>query len=270
MRLNRSMTPDAPVSCDLSDAVATITLNRPAALNSLTRKARTALLDHLRHAAADEATRAVVITGVGRGFCVGQDLREHADAFDVGEKGPISTVAEHYNPIAREISRMPKPVIARINGVTAGAGLSIAMLADFRIAAQSASFTTAFAGIGLSCDTGASWTLQRLVGPARARELLFDASPIGAQRALEIGLVNEVVADDDLDAAVQTLAARLASGPTLAYAAMREVLDYAATHTLEESLEFEEPRMQATGSSQDHRRAVASFLTKEKPTFEGR
>lgn len=270
MRLNRYMSNESPVLYDLSDAVATITLNRPSALNSLTRQARTDLLDFLRRAASDETARAVVITGAGRGFCVGQDLREHAAEFDVGEKGPISTVVEHYNPIAREIARMPKPVIARINGVAAGAGLSIAMLADFRLAAQSASFTTAFAGIGLSCDTGASWSLQRLVGPARARELFFDATPIAAPRALEIGLVNDVVADDELDAAVGTLARRLASGPTLAFAAMREALSYAATHSLDEALDFEEPRMAATGSSQDHRRAVASFLAKEKPTFEGR
>lgn len=269
MRLNRHMTSDAPVLYDLTDAVATITLNRPAALNSLTTQARVDLLAALRRAASDEAARAVVITGAGRGFCVGQDLRQHAEELAAGGEGPFTTVSEHYNPIAREIAGMPKPVIARINGVAAGAGLSMAMLADFRIAAQSASFTTAFAGIGLSCDTGASWSLQRLVGPARAREMLFDASPITAERATEIGLVNSVVADDELDAAVDALARRLAAGPTLAYAAMREVLGYAATHTLDEALDFEEPRMHATGSSDDHRRAVEAFLAKQ-PTFEGR
>lgn len=265
------MTSEAPVLYDVSNSVATITLNRPKALNSLTTEARVELLDALRRAASDESARVVVLTGEGRGFCVGQDLREHAEQLASGGSGStLSTVAEHYNPIAREIARMPKPVVARLNGVTAGAGLSIAMLADFRVAVESATFTTAFAGIGLSCDTGASWSLQRLVGPAHARELLFDATPIKADRALELGLVNTVVADDQLDATVEALVARLAAGPTAAYAAMREALMFASTHSLDESLDFEEPRMMATGATEDHSRAVTSFLAKEKPTFEGR
>ena len=156
----------------------------------------------------------------------------------------------------------------QVNGVAAGAGLSLAMLADFRIAAPTAKFTTAFAGIGLSCDTGASWSLQRLVGSARARELLFDARTIDADEALRIGLVNRI--EDDALAAAQSWAARLAAGPTLAYAAMRDALEFASNHSLVESLAHEEPLMIRTGSSDDHRRAVDAFLTKQPPTFEGR
>ena len=262
--------PVSSVRYECSDAVATITLDRPSSLNSLTTDAKTALLEALRRAAGDPGARALVITGAGRGFCVGQDLREHAEQLAAGDEGPFTSVRDFYNPIARAVASMPKPVIARVNGVAAGAGLSIAMLADFRVASASATFTTAFAGIGLSCDTGASWSLQRLVGPARARELLFDPSPIDAHRAEQIGLVNQVVADDELDAVVDALAARLAAGPTLAHAAIREAVTYAATHSLDEALDFEEPRMMSTGTSEDHRRAVEAFLAKRKPTFEGR
>ena len=173
-----------------------------------------------------------------------------------------------WGPIATTLAQMPKPVIAAVNGVAAGAGLSLAMLADFRIAAPTAKFTTAFAGIGLSCDTGASWSLQRLVGSARARELLFDARTIDADEALRIGLVNRI--EDDALAAAQSWAARLAAGPTLAYAAMRDALEFASNHSLVESLAHEEPLMIRTGSSDDHRRAVDAFLTKQPPTFEGR
>lgn len=262
------MSSSIEVIVTVDDTVATLTLNRPDSLNSLTDTAKTALLAGLRQVGDDDAVRAVVLTGAGRGFCVGQDLREHAEQLDAGSKGPFESVTRYYNPIATLVAQMPKPVIAAVNGVAAGAGLSLAMLADFRVASPGARFTTAFAGIGLSCDTGASWSLQRLVGPARARELLFDASTIDADEALRIGLVNRI--EDDALAAAQQWAQRLAAGPTLAYAAMRDALEFASTHSLVESLEHEEPLMIRTGSSDDHRRAVEAFLAKRTPRFEGR
>lgn len=262
---------DSPdVLLDRHDGVATITLDRPDSLNSLTDTAKTLLLSAVREVADDDATRAVVLTGAGRGFCVGQDLRQHTEQLLAGSRGPFESIERYYNPIALCLAQMPKPVIAAINGVAAGAGLSLAMLADFRVAARGAVFTTAFAGIGLSCDTGASWTLQRLVGPSQARQLLFDPSTIDAERALDIGLVDRLVDDGEALDAAQEWAARLASGPTLAYAALRDALAYASTHSLAESLAHEEPLMIRTGTSDDHRRAVEAFLAKEKPTFEGR
>lgn len=250
-----------------TDAVATVTLNRPDSLNSMTEEMKGALLQTLREVAADASVRAVVLTGAGRAFCVGQDLREHTEQMAAGSQAPFESVKRYYNPIAECLATMPKPVIAAVGGVAAGAGLSIAMIADFRVASPASRFTTAFAGIGLSCDTGASWTLQRLVGPAMARELLFDPRTVDAEEALHIGLVNRI--EDDALTAAQAWATRLAQGPTMAYAAMREALAYASTHSFGESLAFEEPLMMRTGTSDDHRRAVESFLTKSTPTFEG-
>ena len=175
------MTSEAPVLYDVSNSVATITLNRPKALNSLTTEARVELLDALRRAASDESARVVVLTGEGRGFCVGQDLREHAEQLASGGSGStLSTVAEHYNPIAREIARMPKPVVAAVNGVAAGAGAAFAFACDLRIAADTAAVNLAFAGVALSCDSGASWTLPRLVGAGRALDLLLRPRTISA------------------------------------------------------------------------------------------
>lgn len=269
MGLNQAMTAVNLVQTELTQGVLTLTLTRPESLNSLTRDLRTELLSALRHAAEDEAVRVVVLTGAGRGFCVGQDLREHVELLHEGSDAPFTSVRETYNPIARTMASMPKPIIARLNGIAAGAGLSLAMLADFRLAAESARLATSFAGIALSCDTGASWTLQRLVGPGRARELLFDPTPIDARRAETIGLVTRTVADHELDDAVNSLARRLADGPTMAYAAMREALTFAASSTLGEALDFEETRMITTGASEDHRAAVEAFLEKRPPRFSG-
>lgn len=262
------MTTDS-VLYQVADGVATITLNRPDALNALTNEVKVSLLEALRVAAADETVRVVVLTGAGRAFCVGQDLREHVSELEANPGTPLGTVAEHYNPIALEIHTMPKPVIAAINGVAAGAGLSLAMLADLRIAAASAKFTTAFAGIALSCDTGASWTLQRLVGPTRAMEWLLRPQPVSAQVALDAGLLTEVIGDDEFGHTIAARARELADGPTLAYASIRAAVAYSATHSLDDSLTFEETKMALTGTSRDHRVAVDAFFAKEKPTFTG-
>jgi len=258
------------VSYGVAAGVATLTLNRPDAMNSLDTSTKEQLLAALERAAVDAEVRCVVLTGTGRAFCVGQDLREHAD--NLAGKGldeVWSTVDRHYSPLARTLATMPKPVVAAVNGVAAGAGMAIALACDWRVAADSASFTTAFTGVGLSCDTGSSWTLPRLVGRGKAMELLLWPRSVTAAEALEMGLVNWVFPADSLAEEVAHIAARLAAGPTLAFAAVKEAVQYAACHSLADSLAFESQLMARTGSSEDHRNAVRSFVAKEKPSFTG-
>jgi 2-(1,2-epoxy-1,2-dihydrophenyl)acetyl-CoA isomerase len=250
-------------------AVATITLNRPAARNALTTETKDALLDVLLQAGADAGVRAVILTGAGSGFCAGQDLREHAEQLDSGAES-LDTVRRHYNPIVTAITGMPKPVVAAVNGVAAGAGASLAFCCDFRVAAAGASFLMAFARVGLGPDTGASWTLQRLAGTAVAAELLMLAEPVSADRALSLGLVTSVVADGELPAAARELASRLAAGPTAAYAAIKQSLLFAASHELAEALELEADLQQRLGRTRDHQAATRAFVNKQQPTFEGR
>jgi 2-(1,2-epoxy-1,2-dihydrophenyl)acetyl-CoA isomerase len=250
-------------------AVATITLNRPDELNALDTPTKEALLAALREAAQDEQVRAVVLTGSGRAFCAGQDLREHAGKLASGEP-PLSTVHDHYNPITLAIAQMPKPMIAAINGVAAGAGAAIAFACDLRIAADNAAFTLAFSQVSLSADSGASWTLPRLVGTAKAIELLFNPQKIGVREASQLGLVNEIVPADRLREHVTALAARLAAGPTVAYASLKASVHYGAAHTLAETLEFEDAMQTRCGATADHREAVEAFLAKRPPDFAGK
>lgn len=257
------------VRWDLDGAVATITLNRPEARNALTTEMKTALFAALRQAEVAAAVRAVIITGAGPGFCTGQDLREHAGILEAGEAA-TDTVRLHYNPIVMAITTMPKPVIAAINGIAAGAGAALALACDFRIAARQASLLMAFARVGLGGDSGVSWTLQRLAGFGRAAELLMLADPLDAPRALEYGLLTSVVDAADLPAAARALADRLAAGPTAAYAAIKEALSYAAGHGLAESLEKEAELQAAAGRTADHRAATLAFTRKQQPRFEGR
>jgi 2-(1,2-epoxy-1,2-dihydrophenyl)acetyl-CoA isomerase len=249
---------------DMADAVATITLDRPDAMNSLTAEVKQSLLDALRRAAADPEVRAVLLTGSGRAFSAGQDLREHAANLEAG-RGLADTLREHYNPIVELITTMPKPVVAAVNGVAVGAGASLAFACDLRVASERAKFALAFAGIGLAPDSGASWTLQRLVGRGRAAELMLLGEPIDAARALELGLVT-IVAEDVLKTA-QDLAARLAQGPTLAYAATKRALAYSATHALPDALAMEADLQDECVATHDHVNATRAFLAKEVPTF---
>ncbi|AYY14302.1 enoyl-CoA hydratase [Actinobacteria bacterium YIM 96077] len=259
-----------PVRYAVEDGVATITLDRPESMNSLDTATKVALRDHVERAATSSDVRAVVLTGTGRAFCVGQDLGEHAEALNRGDADLGQTVHEHYNPTVRALVTMPKPVIAAVNGIAAGAGASYAFACDLRILADSAGFNLAFTGIGLSCDTGSSWTLPRLVGWAKARELLLLPRTVDAAEAERIGLATEVVAADDVLDRALVLARQLADGPTRAYGAIRHALDYAAVHSFEDALATEAEMMQLTGNTQDHRDAVEAFLAKQKPTFHGR
>ncbi|WP_433477399.1 enoyl-CoA hydratase-related protein [Spirillospora sp. CA-142024] len=254
---------------DVSDGVGTITLNRPDGMNSLTAEMKEALRAAVVRAAADPAVRAVVLTGAGRAFCAGQDLREHGDNLAAG-KGLDDTVRRHYNPIVLAIAGMRKPVVAAVNGVAAGAGASLAFACDLVVASDRARFATAFTGIGLAPDSGMSWTLQRLVGRAKAAELLLLGEPVKAPEALEMGLVTRVVPADELAPASVELARRLASGPTVSYGAVKAALDFAATHDLASALEREAELQDECEKTSDHHNATEAFLKKQQPTFEGR
>jgi enoyl-CoA hydratase/carnithine racemase len=260
--------PDS-VLYDVTEGVATITLNRPDAMNSLTAEMKQELRDAVERARDDDAARAVILTGSGRAFCVGQDLREHAANMADG-KGLDGTLHRHYNPIVSALAGMPKPVVAAVNGVAAGAGASLAFACDLRVASEKASFATAFTKIGLAPDSGMSWTLQRLVGYAKAAELLLLADPVKAAEAERIGLVGRVVPADDLGPAAWELAERLASGPTRAYAAVRTALAYASDASLAEALKKEAELQDACAATADHSGATEAFLKKEQPVFSGR
>lgn len=251
-------------------AVATITLTRPEVLNALNLAMKEELLEALIAAGADEGVRAVILTGSGRSFCVGQDLREHAALLAAGDPKLATTIREHFNPLVLTVATMPKPVIAAVNGVAAGAGAALAFAADFRFAADDAAFTTAFSHVGLAADTGVSWTLQRLVGYGRASALLMLADPFSASQALEMGLINVVVPGHALLVNVAELATRLASGPTASYAAVKEALAYAATSDLPAALEREAELQARCGATVDHRSATTAFLAKQQPVFTGR
>ena len=261
----------APVLLDVVESVATITLNRPEAMNGLDVATKDLLLEIVHQVAGDETVRCVVLTGSGRAFCVGQDLKEHLAGLTGEAEVPLSdTVTKHYNPIMLALATMPKPVIAAVNGVAAGAGASLAFAADFRILVDSAGYNTSFAGVALSCDTGSSWTLPRLVGTAKAMELLYFPRTVSAQEALELGLATQVVTADELAQAVGELARRLADGPTVSFGSIRQAVAYSAAHPLEESLAFEADKMALTGGTEDHLAAVNAFVAKEKPVYQGR
>ncbi len=258
---------------EVTDGLATVTLNRPEAMNALDTATKDALRDALVAAGGDQAVRAVLLTGTGRAFCVGQDLKEHVATLRAERRDGerlMETVRRHYNPIARAIATMPKPVVAGVNGVAAGAGAGFAFAADCRVVAEDASFNTAFAGIALTADSGVSWTLPRLVGPARAADLMFFPRAVGAAQALEWGIAQQVVPTADLPRAAAEVARRLADGPTLAYAAIKESLAYAAAHSLPETLEQEGDLQERAGTSRDHRTAVEAFVAKDKPVYVGR
>ncbi|GIM95998.1 enoyl-CoA hydratase-related protein [Paractinoplanes toevensis] len=255
---------------DRTDAVVTLTLNRPDAMNALDVDLKVALRDTLASLESDRSCRAIVLAGAGRGFCVGQDLREHAEQLESGHTD-LDTVRAHYNPIAQRLASMPKPVVAAVRGMAAGAGASLALLADFRIGGPSTGFLMAFANVGLAGDSGVSWSLPRIVGHARAVELLLLAEPVRAQRAYEIGLLSRLLEDDDqVLPQAQELAARLAAGPTVAYGAIKRELSIGDAGTLSDALAAEAQAQAICGGTADHKAAVASFLAKQKPVFEGR
>jgi 2-(1,2-epoxy-1,2-dihydrophenyl)acetyl-CoA isomerase len=262
--------PAVLVEPDAADsAVVVITMNRPQRRNALTVELKEALLAAVTGVAADGGVRAVVLTGSGAGFCVGQDLREHAATLQSGEGAQFDTVAQHYNPIVRALAGMPKPVVAAINGSCVGAGLGFALACDLRVAAAGTTFATAFAAIGLTADSGLSASLVHSLGAARAAELLLLGEPFSAEQAAQWGLVRAVVPPEQvLDAALE-LARTLAAGPTLAYAEIKKALALGAVSPLDDVLAAEGAAQTRLGHTKDHVGAVEAFLAKRRPTFEG-
>lgn len=252
---------------ELDGPVATLTLARPSSLNALDRGLRTELLAAIGDAGRDDAVRVVILTGEGRGFCSGQDLKER---FEPGTAAIAREVRDRYNPIVLGLRRLEKPVIAAVNGVAAGAGVSLALACDIRLAAETASFTLAFARIGLVPDSGASWFLPRLVGYARAAELVFTTDPVGAAEAERIGLVNRVVPGERLLDEARALARRLAAMPPRALAYAKRELERALATDLETALDYEASMQGLAARTADHVEGLAAFLEKRPPRFEGR
>jgi 2-(1,2-epoxy-1,2-dihydrophenyl)acetyl-CoA isomerase len=254
---------------DVVPAVAVVTLNRPDRRNALTRELKGALRAALAQVAADPAVRAVVLAGSGPAFCVGQDLGEHAAALRADAGSALETVERDYNPIVRELAGMPKPVVAAVNGTCVGAGLGFALACDLRVAAAEARFSTAFAAIGLSADSGLSALLVHCLGAARATELMLLGEPFTAEQALQWGLVRAVVPAEQVLPTALELARRLAEGPTAAYAEIKKALVFGAVSPLDAVLDAEGAAQARLGRTGDHARAVEAFLAKQRPTFQG-
>jgi 2-(1,2-epoxy-1,2-dihydrophenyl)acetyl-CoA isomerase len=248
------------------NGIARITLNRPDRLNSFTR----AMHGELRDALANLGeARVVILTGAGRGFCAGQDLNDRAvapgEAVDLGE-----TVDECWNPLIRTLAALPQPIIARVNGVAAGAGANIALACDLVIAGKSAKFIQSFSALGLIPDSGGSWHLPRLVGQARALGLALTGEPLSADKAAEWGLILKAVDDDQLDSEVDAVATKLAALPPLGLAAIKEIIRSSWSRSLEEELDLQRDEMRRLGFTQDYREGVAAFLEKRPAKFVGR
>ncbi|GAA4908311.1 2-(1,2-epoxy-1,2-dihydrophenyl)acetyl-CoA isomerase [Nonomuraea thailandensis] len=260
----------APVVVERDGAVAVVTLNRPERRNALDGKTKAALRGALEDVAADAAVRAVLLTGAGGAFCAGQDLAEHAAALRDDPAHAFDTVEEDYAPVVRLLATMDKPVVAAVGGTCVGAGLALALACDVRVLAEDAVFATAFSAIGLTCDSGLSATLTRAVGEARARELVLLAEPFGAQEAVAWGISGRVVPRDEVGTQGRALAARLAAGPTAAYAESKRLIAQAWGRDLAATLAAEARAQARLGLSADHAAAVEAFLAKRKPVFEGR
>jgi 2-(1,2-epoxy-1,2-dihydrophenyl)acetyl-CoA isomerase len=251
---------------DVAEAIATITLDRPEALNALTVPMKTELLAAFGVIARDRAVRAVVLTGAGRAFCAGQDLKERLEP----GAAPLEVeVRERYNPIIAAMRGLDRPIVGAINGVAAGAGASVAFACDIRLAAEGASFILGFARIGLVPDSGATWFLPRLVGPAKAAELALLGDSLSAADAERFGLVARVVRADALAGEARAVAARLAALPPRALALTKRALERSWSVDLDAALEDEAYRQGIAGATQDHAEGLAAFIEKRPPRFTG-
>jgi len=264
--LQERMTDATTVLYDVSDAVATITLNRPQVYNAFNQQLHSELADALKQAERDPAVRCVMLTGAGKAFCSGQDIKSvPAD----GSRSLGSSVRDHYNPLVLRLRRLPKPVIAAVNGVAAGAGFSLALACDLRVAAESARFVAAFANIGLVPDTGMTYILPRLIGHARALELCMLGGTLDAATAHSYGMLNQVVPDAELATAARQLAERLAAGPATALSLIKRGFELALHGSLEQVLDYEAQAQQIAGSSPEYAEGLQAFREKRTPRFRG-
>jgi 2-(1,2-epoxy-1,2-dihydrophenyl)acetyl-CoA isomerase len=252
---------------EVTDGVLMLTLNRPDVLNAVNAQLAAELHDAVRAAERSPDIRCIVLTGAGRGFCSGQDLRERADGQASVSYG--DSLRARYNPVVMRLAALEKPVIAAVNGVAAGAGCNLALAADLRIASDRARFIEIFSRIGLIPDSGGTFFLPRLVGLAKAYELAYTADEVSADEALRIGLVNRVVPHDELMAASTGLARRLAQGPTRAFGLTKRAFRHALGASLEAALDYEAHMQELAGRTADHREGVTAFFEKRPARFEG-
>jgi 2-(1,2-epoxy-1,2-dihydrophenyl)acetyl-CoA isomerase len=256
----------------VKDGVAVLTMNRPARLNAMSHPMLDALLEALPRLASDPDVGVVVLTGAGRAFCAGGDVKAMAEGTEAGV-GTLEEKAQGLRSrmeVSRWLHEMPKPTIAMVRGAAAGAGLSLALACDMRVAGDSARFATAFARVGYSGDFGGSFYLTQLVGTAKARELYFTADILDAEQALALGLVNRVVAEAGLEEETLALAGRLARGPRVAYRYMKRNMNAAETGTLKDVLDLEAWHHMRCAMTEDHREAARAFVDKREPVFRGR
>jgi len=259
----------------LDDGVLTLTLNRPDARNAMSGAMTGALAQQLASAELDPAVKCIVLTGAGKGFCAGGDVKGMAASGDgtVGANtidGAIHRQRLNQRATAGKLFKMPKPTLAALPGAAAGAGLSLALACDMRIMASNAILTTAFARVGFSGDYGGTYFMSQLIGSAKARELYFLSDRVSAEEALRLGLTNWVCEPGDLAAKAREIALRLATGPTVAYRYMKENLNRAMTGDVDDCLDLEATHHVHCGQTEDHREATKAFVEKREPTFKGR
>jgi len=250
----------------VDNGIATITLNRPDVFNAFDDTQSYELQDALKLAKRDKEVRVIVLTGAGKAFCSGQDLKAIANAKNRSLRDSLD---KRYNPIIKAMRSMPKPIIGRINGVAAGAGCSLALACDFVVASEYASFLEVFINVGLVLDSGSSYFLPRLVGSARAFEMSTMGSKVKAEQALEWGIINRVAKADELDSVVNEVAQYYANAPTKAVALMKQMLNKSFHSDLDEMLEYEACCQEIAGNSADYKEGVSAFNEKRKPKFTG-
>ncbi len=256
----------------VQDRVATLTMNRPDRRNAMSRDMLEALLESLVRIGSDGDVGAVILTGAGGAFCAGGDVKAMAEGKEFAEEGLEAKARglRRVMEVSRLLHEMPKPAIALVPGAAAGAGLSLCLACDMRIASESAKFTTAFARVGYSGDFGGSYYLTSLVGTAKARELYYMADLVDAQTALSLGMVNRVVTDDELEAVGNEVAERIAAGPSIALGYMKRNLNAAEHVALGELLDLEALHHSRCGMTEDHKEATKAFVEKRQPVFHGR
>ena len=275
MSLREIDTGTAHLQARLGAGVLTLTLNRPEARNAMSAGMITALSERLALAETDDDVRCVVLTGTGKAFCAGGDVKGMAGEGDGAGGGITIDNAIHRQRLAQratagKLFRMPKPTIAAINGAAAGAGLALALACDLRIMSTAAFMMTAFAKVGFSGDFGGTYFMTQLIGTAKARELYFLSDRVDAHEAVRLGLANSLCEPDELDTRTRDLASRLAAGPTVAYRYMKENLSRAMAGEIDDCLDLEATHHVHCGQTEDHRESAKAFVEKREPFFKGR